>query len=817
MLAALLASCAPERPAPPPPAPRILQLEVVPFLAPAGAPVNVRWAVEGAEHVTLAADDGEPTPVAQVGSRPWILLEDVTFTLIASGSGASVQARAAAQLSGEAEVELLSFAATPAEVRARAPVELTWETRGATRVSLLVEGGGGLTGDAPGSGSLVVRPTHGQTVVLIAEGPGGPRSSRARIDVRHPAPSIVSLRAVPSAVYAGEEVRLAWETLHAEWVEVVERHDDGSSHVLYTGDATPGAGALPLDSSTGSRELSLAATSPAGTATATTRLYVRAPSPPEITRFTVTPTVTGPGGTIVAAFEARFASRAHLSLDGAPPSVTAGASGSALFELTRTSTVFLEVFGPAGDRAVAAVEVTVDATWPSLEVTVAPDRLEPLGTATISWTSTRAHGVSLVLESEEVLFEGAPPAGAAALTLDTSTTLLVTALGDRGETTVLTPIRVAPRPRILELSAPAVARVGRPLPIAWRTEGASRGGIVAGNLNTLAIGPTEIAAGSRVLQVPAGSSLEVGFFADGELFTTTATHAVSVYAARAGPSEEEPNDTSASANGVYHGDPEITGELPPGDRDFFAVELPPGTRPRLWLVSPGCASGAHLAVLEQRADLGVRGPFADLDVPEGCVELDASTIPALALLDPIVIITLTRPDTEATPLPYTLSVLAEGVACGDGVVDRGEECDDGDGRSGDGCDFACRLEDRDELEPNDTVGQPLALDDPLLAFLGDDDVDLFTATVGLGEGGSYRLVLESPGAGGCDLGARVSVYDATLRRLAHTTPPPGSCPILEGPGMVLDPGAHHISIQAGEQAGAARRGPYVLTLTRIGG
>ena len=66
-------------------------------------------------------------------------------------------------------------------------------------------------------------------------------------------------------------------------------------------------------------------------------------------------------------------------------------------------------------------------------------------------------------------------------------------------------------------------------------------------------------------------------------------------------------------------------------------------------------------------------------------------------------------------------------ACGDGVADGGEDCDDGNGWGGDGCLPTCAAEDGPlESEPNDTWDGGQALSDTVSAALPSGDVDCFT-------------------------------------------------------------------------------------------
>lgn len=60
---------------------------------------------------------------------------------------------------------------------------------------------------------------------------------------------------------------------------------------------------------------------------------------------------------------------------------------------------------------------------------------------------------------------------------------------------------------------------------------------------------------------------------------------------------------------------------------------------------------------------------------------------------------------DTTSLPYVVNVEILAPGCGDGVPQIGEECDDGNAATGDGCDPACTLEVGycSEVEPNETT------------------------------------------------------------------------------------------------------------------
>src|SRR6185503_2228009 len=51
---------------------------------------------------------------------------------------------------------------------------------------------------------------------------------------------------------------------------------------------------------------------------------------------------------------------------------------------------------------------------------------------------------------------------------------------------------------------------------------------------------------------------------------------------------------------------------------------------------------------------------------------------------------------------YTMQVNLTFVPCGDNMLQPGEQCDDGNNNSGDGCALNCKLEAAPETEPNGT-------------------------------------------------------------------------------------------------------------------
>jgi len=116
---------------------------------------------------------------------------------------------------------------------------------------------------------------------------------------------------------------------------------------------------------------------------------------------------------------------------------------------------------------------------------------------------------------------------------------------------------------------------------------------------------------------------------------------------------------------------------------------------------------------------------------------------------------------------YSLSARTRVPACGDGVLDPGEECDDQNGNAGDGCAPGCTVE-LTEVEPNDTPpGNPWAY--PFVGAIDpSNDTDLVSVSI---PGSNYSMLVNTFDLGGgyCGQGKLDSflvVYDGTFQSLA---------------------------------------------------
>jgi cysteine-rich repeat protein len=150
--------------------------------------------------------------------------------------------------------------------------------------------------------------------------------------------------------------------------------------------------------------------------------------------------------------------------------------------------------------------------------------------------------------------------------------------------------------------------------------------------------------------------------------------------------------------------------------------------------------------------------------------------------------------------------------CGDGFVDPGEVCDDGNTTSGDGCSATCLVE-HAELEPNDTTTQAAAA---AVGFSGPGvvsgaigvvgDVDLYPLT--LATTSVLELELSDPDVSGCASATTLRVLSATGTELYRDdNSGVASCSALT---LVVPAGSYFLEVR--QRANAATIASYLLTV-----
>jgi len=210
--------------------------------------------------------------------------------------------------------------------------------------------------------------------------------------------------------------------------------------------------------------------------------------------------------------------------------------------------------------------------------------------------------------------------------------------------------------------------------------------------------------------------------------------------------EGEPNDTppDAALNNVWTGTSDIAATWSvPGDVDHYAVTVPAGASLRVETFditgAPDCNVTDTVMQLLDTDGTTVLASDDDGGV-NWCSRIEPAIHPGAAgLAGGTYFVRVVEwsdfgdgPGDQAAPYRVVITVLVP--TCGDGVVELGEECDDGNTTPGDGCDASCLIESVPEVEPNDASAMANGPFTSMVAIypaaIGTvDDHDWYTVTV----------------------------------------------------------------------------------------
>ena len=667
------------------PAPVFTETEVVPSTILAGQAAALRWSADDAVVVDVATstgavvlEDGPTTGEVVVrprGSR--------TYVLTARGPQTDATAMLTVSV-GNRPPTIERFVASPPAIAPGQATSLAWRVIGADRITVentrtasVVSDGG-----AP-AGSRTLSLDATTEFLLTATGPGGESTARATVRVAEPAPLRFDRLAVtPNPSPRGATPELSWAIRGAQRVEV----RSGGAVLLRNG---PRAGRLPLTLAREVTELAVTATGAAGSATRAVTAFVH--DPPSIRSFGVAPRARASAGSVTLSWDAQPVFGLEARVDDAPvpgfPAVTAtvgaqGASmGSFTVTATRTATFTLEATTAAGATEAAALFVLgVEEVEPNdrLDQALAPapagalrDHLGRIAGGDVDlWAVGVPDGGSVVAETSS---------GPGRCDVDTKI-----ALRD-GAGTILVEDDDSGRGDCSALGPSLQPETGR----------------LAGG--TYYVQVESASGGTYVLSLGAGPQL----CGDG----------------RRDPPESCDDGNRTSGDGCSRscalevGGPTLS--APGGQVDLGSVPGGSSRVLRLTIASPGqsvtataadpgggCATvDTGLALI---ADTGAVLAAAPGGGPSGaagtCGTLDPRANAGAADLRPGSY--FLRVDNEgAASGPVQVVYRVDDPACGNGLLESraGEQCDDGNTRSGDGCSSACALEGGavPEREPND--------------------------------------------------------------------------------------------------------------------
>lgn len=222
------------------------------------------------------------------------------------------------------------------------------------------------------------------------------------------------------------------------------------------------------------------------------------------------------------------------------------------------------------------------------------------------------------------------------------------------------------------------------------------------------------------------------------------------------PDELEPNDDVGTASPLDG--PSVGLIDPEGDVDWYVLEVVTGpaqvTVPLVDLGDNSCGLGQIDSYLELYDD---QAQLLAFDDDGGDVFCSLLVAPSLAAGTYYLRVSAGPTDPGDT-FAYRLAPSIDLEVCGNGMIEGGEQCDDGNTVGGDGCSATCTAE-LDETEPNDTSATADAFVAGWVAGIepaGDVDV----VSIGVpGPSSTLSAQVVSGGSGDCDSGFVDSVLD----------------------------------------------------------
>lgn len=375
----------------PPSAPQISSFEASALEVVAGTPVELSWAVIGANtDITLSAKGGGDvaTGLPASGSRSVEPRSTVTYELVVSWVGGTLTSELAVAV---IQPPTVSLVADPTILVAGESSTLSWEVSGAhgnVQLRALGTGGGVVADGLAAAGNLMVSPTQSTSYQLAAAWAGGEALSAAVEVVVTPAPvrPSATFTATPPTIASGDATTLEWQ-VSGDATSISIRTQGGG--VLYPGLIATGTQQVSPTATT-TFELVLDWVGGAPVVVPVTVTVEAAPEPPTVTFTSSASSITA--GHAVTLSWAVGAGATNVRLETATGTVlvpTAAVTDSFTHHPDVTTTYRLVVEWartPAVTR-----EVTVAVTPPVAPVAAlaaAPASLDLGGSSLLTWSIT---------------------------------------------------------------------------------------------------------------------------------------------------------------------------------------------------------------------------------------------------------------------------------------------------------------------------------------------------------------------------------------------------------------------------------------------
>ncbi|MBK8012376.1 MAG: DUF4215 domain-containing protein [Deltaproteobacteria bacterium] len=658
---------------------------------------SLAWEVTQASEVSIADSTGTVLLEASTDLSGSIstgsLTANATFVLTAIGPGGSAEENVT--VSVVETPSIVSFTASPSSIQPGDTATLSWSTSKTAFVDIEQVGGALIVDRGAPSGSTTTPALASTTTFKITatSRTGTTVAASINVVVRDGLPVIQSFAAIPATINAGESSRLSWVV--NDGGNIVVTNETGTE--VYRG--TDGSHSVSVTPPETQRYM-LIASNTVGTASRTTTVTVASNVGASINHFFANPTTVSLGEETVLSWSVADAP-GGIEIRVGEEVVHADTELSSTWTTipTATTTYTLVALNPAED-AEQDVEVIVNPAAPYIRAfTIDPNPAAAGTTAQLHYEVVAANEVRLLAGSEE--FEGpfAPDAASLGVTVAAGQTLYtLIASNDLGTNTRTVALYGHDAPAVTTFDVqPRTLRGLVTATVSYALENVSRVDITQDGQPLPGFTPVRTATAAISIQGTVSLDLDRS-----SLFELTAASEAGVIRRRilvsaiAGD-ESEPANNAASGADDHPGDGSImSASIDTDDVDFFKVVVPEGG---LVIAETsdgqgGCATTTTITllapdgttVLAQDADAGAGG----------CSRIDPESIATHAAAANLSAGTYylrvaSRANAEG---PYSIAVLAKPASCGNRILEwrAGEQCEDGNVTSGDGCDVTCTVE-----------------------------------------------------------------------------------------------------------------------------
>lgn len=662
-----------------------------PLMVASGGTTNLAWTTTNATQITITAEPGGElvnTTDATGSATSAALTGDTKFTLTAAGPGGPVSRSVMVTVMANNNMPMITaFSASPATIAPGASSTLSWTTMNADSVTITA-GGNTLVDAGPATGTQVVMPADTTSYELVATGAGGTAMQTVTVTV-DPNPVVNSFMARPTTIDPGDSSTLSWDVANADNVTVT----DSNGTEVYN---DSGLMANVMVSPAATETYTLVATNPNGTAMGTAMVTVNPPQGPAINAFTANPTTINLGEETTLSWDVSNATTITISDGAATTTTSTDLMGMIALRPLTTTTYTLTASDGSNPDVPAMVTVTVNAASPAiLDFSATPNPVGIGATTVVSFDVVGADSVRVLRNATEI-YTGTMGTDMLTETINTATTAyLLEATNTTGTSMQMLVVNghaapainaftVAPGTFQGTVTATVSFDVSDTFALELYIDGALDSSFPGVGTPTTAIDAT----GTYAVSVSASTTFRLVATSAGGMAEQTVTISQTV-------GKTEPNDDAANAFPYPVGGNVVTGEITPEDQDWYAITVPAGHSIRAE-TSDGQGGCPFDTTLTLTSTDGVT-TLAFNDDKDGandrCSLIDpaAPATSGAANLAAGTYYVVVEPFSTQTGI-YVLDVQVIAPACGNGIVDGNDICDDGNSVAGDGCDALCMLE-----------------------------------------------------------------------------------------------------------------------------